>query len=259
MTSRFATLLSVALLVACGAPEQIGNVQPEILVHSKAVGFVQVFQVMALRHAATDGSNITCRDFPGKYQLGHQALQRCSADSKIAQGCEVQLPWQIGSEAEARAELKVPFNERLIFVVEGRASSPLGGTHAVVRGCRDNVIFAQGATHQTITLEAVATTGLACTSQDQCEPGMQCIQDPVNFPGGYCSVAPCTSDAQCPPGGVCIIDAARGNLCARPCNATTDCGGSGSGTQLYNCEGRNGPEGCKRVCVWPQFVGGGSC
>lgn len=254
-----ALLLCVGMLAACGAPEEVANIQPQISVQSKAAAYVQLFQVAALRQTATDGANITCRDFPGTYSLGDSRLPRCSADGSVAAKCEVQVPWELGKETEARAELQVPFNERLIFVVQGMATSPLGGAHTVVRGCTDNVIFAPGTPHQTIAIEALATTGAACPTGTGCETGMQCHQDPTYFPGGYCSKLPCSSDAECPPGGVCISDPTLGGLCARPCNATQDCAGAGTGTQLYACEGRLGVAGCQRVCVWPQYNIPGKC
>lgn len=259
MKRRVTILGLLGALTACGGQESVVFIQPQISVQSKALGFVQLFQVEALRQTASDGANITCRDFPGTYQLGDPRLPRCSPDAKTAAKCAAQIPWEIGKEVDGRAELQVPFNERLIFVVQGMATSPLGGTHAVVRGCQDNLIFAPGVTHQTLTIDAHATTGAACAAGEGCESGLECHQDPIFFPGGYCSKRGCGSDAECPPGAVCISDPSLGGLCARPCNATQDCTGAGTGTQLYTCEGRMGVAACQRVCIWPQYNPGGKC
>ncbi|MBW2733878.1 MAG: hypothetical protein JRH20_15935 [Deltaproteobacteria bacterium] len=257
--SRLSCLAMIASLAACGASEDVVAIAPLISVQSKAIGFVQVFRVAALRQTTTDGQNISCDDFPATFQLGDARLQKCSPDPSVAATCEAQVPWELGKEIEARVDLQVPFNERLLFVVEGVASNPLaGGTHVVVRGCQGNLIFATGATHQTIAISAQATLGAACPTGAGCELGLQCHQDPTNFPGGYCTQRPCSSDAQCPPGGVCINDPS-GGICARPCNATQDCAGAGINNELYNCEGRLAPTGCQRVCVWPAYNPSGKC
>lgn len=248
-----ALLLAASVSAGGCSEEPVGSLAMKIVIDGKLMSFVQVFQVFAIKPETTDGQSVTCGDFPTPFQIGNSRLQQCFGDDQptLQAGCRAQLAWG-GDQSEAKLKLNVPVNERLLIIARGLANTS-SGPFVVARGCAENQQFIEG-TNDPVTIDVLASTGKSCFDTSDCElnSSMTCHRD-ANLPGNYCAKILCNSDLDCLPGSVCVLDAASGGLCARPCDTEADCKGAGQGTQFYACEGRTGPDGCKNVCVWPEW------
>ena len=87
------------------------------------------------------------------------------------------------------------------------------------------------------------TVGMGCESDDQCDDGQLCMTsqvlstlrqpeegtEPLQIPGGFCTVFPCTEDIECGAAGTCISGAlfdpgAAGlSICLGTCDGLSDC------------------------------------
>ncbi len=121
------------------------------------------------------------------------------------------------------------------------------GVQVVAQGCQRVEAFAVGSKN-TVSIDAKATTGAACSIKAQCEANLDCQ---TVFTGGYCAKGGCTNDQGCPPGTACVIDSTNGGLCLRRCETVRDCAVV-TPQAVQGCENRTGASGaCTSVCVWP--------
>lgn len=252
-------LLTLIALAAggCGAPtENIGSLGARIVIDRKVLTYVKAFQVFALKPTTTSGQSVTCDDFPSNFRISEPPdprLQYCfpESDPVAYAGCKDQINWN-GAQTEAQMKLKVPSGQRLLLIVKGIAPTS-SGTLAVARGCVEGLQLTEGEA-RTVTVDALATMGASCFTDNDCElhNDIKCQRD-ANLPGNYCGKVGCNADQDCLPGSVCVLNDATAGFCARPCDTSADCKGAGQSPKFYNCEGRTGPGGCQKVCIWPEW------
>lgn len=132
------------------------------------------------------------------------------------------------------------------------------GTTACIDGCTTDTDCRTGYSCQDISqngsgvlscLPAPAPvtgeTGIACTSDMDCDAAEICIGEDDGFPGGYCS-RQCQSDAECPTGSLC----SSFGVCSDSCDtATPDCRAG----YLCGDADQNGSDEC-----WPGSSGSGA-
>ncbi len=77
-----------------------------------------------------------------------------------------------------------------------------------------------GSENRKVCVPGDCGVGAACTSNDDCDPDLECLTD---VRGGYCGTRDCTADSECPENTRCVTHANGNNYCLRTCATNSDC------------------------------------
>lgn len=243
---------------SCPAARDGGPLNPGFVIDRHVQNLVTFFQISTVADRTKTGQVVTCSDIPGTYRMNNPSLSILSTvrhDRKKS-----------GAEPEVITTLKLPTNKKFLLIIEG-FSQIGGGTHVVARGCSGAHQLAQCASPRPrLEVNVVATSGLGCNMDSECEPKMKCLKGQY-LNGGYCAQVGCSGGGggPCPPGSACVPTtstplAGWNGVCARTCTDIRDCIATGSQPQ-HDCICRSAltTSGQAMICGNAQWLSAMAC